>query len=366
MTRALSEDGSTCFVAQRVRGRAVGVGLVSLVLTVFTAGCSSPRGGWDLEVVQRGYPTLARLSGHRLGDMLPFASFEGDRVVLRACRFSSGRTIRVSGHGRGWPQAWARGAVSALDRGARGFALSLQDLAGNDPGSRVDSEIRILSLDATDEAAPIGLADTLSVCDISPAADGRTEVRGLLRGSVIRIKRARLDWRGNLVEVSGEEWVGALMHEIGHALGFAGHARTGDSILVRDQDRLRRAGRRALAGQPWRDETLEALYQLKPGQRLGTRRLSVEAISILHGIHQVVEGCLASSSRGVEIRSSVGDSQARVEWLLPDGRRLSVRMRHWRDELQAGGEITLRPDAATRLALQGVGSRLDEPRLLVD
>ena len=27
------------------------------------------------------------------------------------------------------------------------------------------------------------------------------------------------------------EWVGALMHELGHALGFAGHAAVGDSLV---------------------------------------------------------------------------------------------------------------------------------------
>ena len=234
---------------------------------------------------------------------------------------------------------------------------------GRGPG---EAEIDIQSIEPGNESAPSGLADTLSVCDVSRKSEESSAVRGLLLGAEIRIKRARLDWRGRQREATAEEWVGALMHEIAHALGFSGHAAMGDSVLVRDQRHLRWAGRRALAGQAWRDETLAALYQLRPGQRLGTRPLAAEAISILAEIRELVRRDSLTGSRRVEMRSSVGDRQGRIEWLLSDGRRLSVRLMHWRDELQSGGEITLRPDTTTRLELERAAQQQRNSGLLVD
>ncbi len=326
---------------------------VSLCLSWVALGCQPARGGWDLEALVGEYPAIETLPGHRLGDMLPFPSFEGDRVVLLACRFPAGEAIRVTGDGLDWPRAWARSAVTALDRGASGFALSLREPSGRFRGS-ADPQIRVTSLGPRAEDAPIGLADTLSVCDISRTRGvqgGRA--RGLLLGSAIRIKRARLDWRHQSLAATAEEWVGALMHEIGHAMGYSGHVATGHSILVRDERQLRRAGRRALAGEAWRDQTLEALYRIRPGQRLGTRPLAPESVLILSEIRELLKRDSVKGSRSVEVRSTVGDWQARVEWLLSDGSRLSVRMMHWRDELRVGGAMTLLPDAATRRVLAG-------------
>jgi hypothetical protein len=349
--------------AARSTGRSVVVFaslLLSILLSVFLAGCPSARRGWDLDALLGEYPAIAGPTRHRLADMLPYPSFENDQVVMLACRFPAGETIRVAGDGPGWPEAWAGLAVRALDRGARGFALELRTPAG-EPGLQNDLEIQITSIDPANGTGPRGLADTLSECDVSRKQGGRGEVRGVLVRSEIRIKRAGPDWRGQVRQATAEEWVGALMHEIAHALGFAGHAAMGDSILVREESRLRSAGRRVLAGEAWRDETLEALYQLRPGQRLGIRSLTADAVSTLAGIRELVKRDSLQSSRTVEIRSSVGDWQARVEWLLSGGRRLSVRLMYWRDELRSGGEISLLPDTRTRRALERLARHLEEP-----
>jgi hypothetical protein len=369
---AFPGDRSRPFAARSV-GRGVVVS-TALLFSIFLSGCPSAQGGWDVDALLREYPAIEGLTGHRLGDMLPFPSFEGDHVVMLACRFPAGETIRVAGGGSGWPEAWAGLAISALDRGARGFALDLMT-PSDESGRQNDPEIHITSIDPGNGSAPSGLADTLSECDVSRIQGARGEVRGVLVRSEIRIKRARPDWRDQAREATAEEWVGALIHEMAHALGFAGHAATGDSILVREESRLRGAGRRVLAGEAWRDETLEALYRLRPGQRLGIRSLSAAAISTLGEIRKLVKRDSFESSRTVEIRSNVGDWQARVVWLLSDGRRLSVRLTHWRDELRSGDEITLLPDPTTRLALERLarqrekgdkGEKDEESKLLVD
>jgi len=361
-TGADAEDRPAPFAMRSAHRRSCVVVTAWLLFATTILGCNPSRGGWDLSALLEEYPSLEGAGGHRLGDMLPFPAFEGDRVVLLACRFPNSQAIRVAGDGPGWPQEWARLAVTALDRGARGFRLELLS-ASSESADRGDLGIHVRSTALADGTGPRGLADTLSECDVSRLDGEEGGYRGLLVGSEIRINRSRLDVIGKAREATAEEWVGALLHEIAHALGFSGHAATGGSILVREQSRLRSAGRRVLAGEALRDETLEALYQLRPGQRLGTRPLSPGAISTLREIRELVKRDSLESARRVEARSSVGDWQARVQWQLSDGSRLGVRLLHWRDELRAGGEISLLPDATTR---QRLARQREEASLLVD
>lgn len=340
----------------------VAVLLSSISLWIVFLACDGSRGGWDFAALMEAYPSIGELEGHRLGDMLPFPVFEGDRVVLLACRYPPGQTIRVAGSGSDWPEDWGRAAVAALDRGEYGIDLAW---VSRDAGfsSRSEAEIRVFSMDAEEESGPRGAADTLNECDVSLAGREKRDYRGVLTGAEIRIRPTYRDGVDDPRAATAEEWVGALMHEIGHALGFAGHPQTGKSILYREPGRLRAAGRLALAGEPWHDETLEALYRIRPGQRLGSRSLSAEAVSTLLAIREVVERDSLGAERRAEVRSSVGDWEARVQWRLSDGSRLSVRLKHWRDELRSNSEITLVPDSATQRRL---ARSLDERMSLVD
>jgi hypothetical protein len=138
------------------------------------------------------------------------------------------------------------------------------------------------------------------------------------------------------------------MHELAHALGFSGHAGAGDSILVRDETRIRALGRLALRGESVPDETLEALYLVRPGQRLGVRRLKAGNVSWLDAIRGLDRDRSAAGSPSQGMFSSVGDQEARIVWRYADGSQLGVRLPHWRSELRSGAPITLRPDLTTR------------------
>ena len=315
-------------------------------------GCYAPRGGWDVDALAQQVPTIKELEGQRLGDMIPFPAFDaaGDQVFLIACRYSGDREIRVRGDGPGWSKGWADRAITAIDDSSERFELAPRSSTARDleKGDAL-SEIRIHGIDAADVEGPSGLADTLTECDVSSKAGGEGSYHGLLVGSDIRIRRNRLDVLGEARAATAAEWVGALMHELGHALGFSGHASGGDSILVREQSRLRAAGRQALAGNWHFDATLDALYQIPPGLVLGRRPLSAQSMETLRVIQEWVERDEMATRRSVAVRASVGDREARVQWRLGDGSRLGVRMLHWRDELRSGGELTLVPDRQTRL-----------------
>jgi len=334
----------------------IGNGL-RVALAISVLGCVPHRGGWDIDALEKKEPSIAALEGHRLGDMLPFPTLDGDRIVLVACRFAVGQPVRVAGRGAQWPDVWGQAAVRALDRSVGRVELVLDEEAG--PGVATRPEIEIVIIEAVAGAGPKGLGDTLSECDVSPIAsapDGlnpsstRTAsrtYRGRLTGAEIRMRRAQLDMAHRVREASADEWVGALMHELAHALGFAGHAGAGDSILVRDETRIRAAGRRALRGDTLPDETLEALYHLRPGQRLGVRRLKTEDAVWLQAI------------RELDRFSSVGDEEARLVWRYADGSQLGVRLPHWRSELRSGAPITLRPDRTTRRLIEAEAATLD-------
>ncbi len=298
---------------------------------------------------------------HRLGDLIPFPALVDDRIVLVACRFETGQRIRVAGAGSGWSQEWGRLAVSALDRGLRGVELDLLDADGLESAQKV--EIQIHSIAVPEAVGPSGLGDAYSECDVSVDENAAGQIRGVLVGSEIRIRRARRDLLGERRDASAEEWVGALMHEIAHALGFVGHAAVGDSILVREQSRLRAAGRRALGGRPWLDETLEALYQIPTGQRLGERRIKAESASTIQMLARMRETLSMQGPQSFVVRSSVGDLEARIQWRFEDGSRIGIRLPHWRDELRGGGEISLVADAQM---LQRMVRRTSDSRSLVD
>ena len=333
--------------------------LATLILTVL--GCVPPRGGWDVDALIAVEPSIARLEGQRLGDMIPFPALDGDRIALIACRFPVHQSVGVRGGGSQWPAGWGQAAVSALDRSVGRVDLVLEAEGGSP--TRARPGIEIVTIEAVGGEGPNGLGDTLSECDVSPigwSAKGASRAyRGLLTAAEIRMRRAQLDMKNQVRDATAEEWVGALMHELAHALGFPGHAALGNSILVRDETRIRAAGRRALRGETVPDETLEALYRLRPGQRLGSRRLKAEGTSWLDAVRELDRNRSAAGSSSVGLFSSVGDQAARIVWRYADGSQLGVRFPHWQRELRSGEAITLSPDRTTRQWIE-VSARLLE------
>ena len=339
-----------------------GVLAASLLLVV---GCVPLRGGWDSEALVASEPRVAALEGQRLGDMLPFPALDGDRIVLIACRYEAGDLVRVRGGGPQWPVEWARSAVRALDRSVARVDLILEDSGGSEMRPR--PTIDVVTVEAVGGAGPVGLGDTLSECDVSSMdssvdaskRDDGPRFRGVLTGAEIRMRRAQLDQTGQVREASAEEWVGALMHELAHALGFAGHVAVGDSILVRDEMEIRSAGRRALLGESVPDETLAALYQLRPGQILGSRTVQAEDVSWLRMIRELDRARSIGGRPSMGLFASVGDREARIVWRYADGSQLGLRFPNWQRELRRGDAITLRPDRQTRLLLSAAGAMTD-------
>jgi hypothetical protein len=345
---------------------------VAAVALLVLVACVPPRGGWDVDAVERSTPGLAALPGQRLGDMIPFPALESngrdDRIVLVACRYAPGATVRVRGEGVGWPIDWARASVAAIDarvpsvdvvllapdvgatpdpretRGARARP-DLRETPGvpetrDEPYGDPPAEIRVRLLEVAEGAGPQGMGDTLAACDVSPQANDGTP-RGLMLGAEIRMRAARPERIGRIRRAAADEWVGAFLHELGHAMGFTGHAALGDSVLVREAMRLRRLGRRALEGVPDDDATLAALYALPVGARLGSHPLDARGARALAEARAAVRVRERGGRAPVAVVSIAGDRAARIAWRYADGSEIAVRLPDYADGLRRGEALAL-------------------------
>lgn len=303
------------------------------------AACVPLRGGWDAEGLLAATPELAAIRGHRIGELTPHPAPDGERLRLVACRFADGAAIRVTGAGPGWPVDWAERAVVALDAALPAVALST--VAPRASGAGVSSSgepaIRADSIEDPDAKGPAGLGDTLVRCDVSRTVSGA--IRGILVDAEIRMRRRQRHWAGGVVVADREAWTAAFLHELGHALGFAGHVALGPSLVTRDQVELRTLARRALAAEPLVAPNVEALYALAPGRVLGEARIAPEARERWRAVLDEVAAFEQARGPATAILSQVGDRAARLEWRWADGERVAVRWPRWQAELAAGQPV---------------------------
>lgn len=341
--------------------------------------CVPARGGWDVDALRHARPAIAALEGERLGDMVPFPALALDEasrpptgrsapgktvdpaadpavehVSLVACRFAAPAAIRVRTAGPGWADAPGAKALSALASAIEPFGLALRPVASG------DFEIGIEAFLADGPELPEGLGDTLVECDVAPRADA-PGVRGRILRAEVRMRRSGRDAVGRVRIARDEEWTGALLHELGHALGFAGHAAAGDSMLVRDEFTLRAIGRGVLRGEPLDDATLRALHALEPGEALGSRRLAPADGDWVRAVRALDRSWRAAGGERAAVVASVGDREARWSLRYADGRRLGLRFPGWPERLREGREILVFPDRETletiRASLRNEGAR---------
>lgn len=334
------------------------------------AACVEPRGGWDQAVLEREQAALATRSGTRLGDLVPFPSFDFDRapdvadgasIDLVACRFPAGAVVPIRASGAGWSAESGDRVLAAFSAAAARFDLDLVRRA------EPPAAIEIVAQIGEGPTAPDGLGDTLVECDVEreSGADGARRVRGTIARAEIRMRRTGLDAAGRLRSASDAEWSGALLHELAHALGFSGHAATGDSLLVREQSRLREHGRAVLRGEPIDDATLAAFHALAPGQRLGVRRLADASVFWLRAVGEADRAWRGEGAVRVGVVASAGDREARISLRYADGRALRLRFPGWAEGLRSGRPIVAVPDREThdRLARRAAQALAVAPRL---
>jgi hypothetical protein len=265
------------------------------------------------------WPALARVEGQRLADLRPYYLPARGWLTLFACRWPDGAAIPVELPGDA--DAGERRALEAALAAWEGAGLGLRFERGARRGFGIEIRLR--------DAATAYQA--YSVVDCAVDAAGLEAAGDVLPARLVT---------ASLELVRGDpRLAGTALHELGHALGFQGHARRGDSVMLHDIDAVRRAGERALAGRPFADAALAALYALPSGAVLGR-------LALPPGRSQPVDDLFTrASARGwLGPLLRVGDREGRIAWLDPaTGETTSLRI---------GGLEQARSDPA-RLVLEG-------------
>jgi hypothetical protein len=138
--------------------------------------------------------------------------------------------------------------------------------------------------------------------------------------------------------------VGSALHELAHALGYQGHPRRGDSILLRDARKLLETSVRVGKGGAFRDATVSALYAVPSGTVLARVPL---APGSTRSVDRLAAAALREGWVGPFLQ--VGDSEGRVSWLNARGRRVTLALSGLRAALENPSRLSIEPTpSATR------------------
>ncbi len=316
------------------RGALVGL----LVSTLLPASCV-PRGGWDVRALENRHPQLAAHPRHRLADASPYFAPSAAGLALFLCRWPTGREVPVA-----LPvdatAAERELLLVALDAWqAAGLGVSFR-VAERVPGPLPRRGIEIDFVDDPERGAPAGSGDTVADCAIAgdtgqlrAATDstsgeppGQLPIAAELEYASVYLRRVLPDSLGRSQPLSSTELLGAAVHELGHALGFAGHVASGDSVMSAHGqiDSARRWGRRLEAGSPLDAPTLRALYALPSGVRVGWLPLRDAQLGSLRALAGRAE---SARLRGPFVR--VAEHSARLFWRERDGASCVLAVPDW-------------------------------------
>jgi hypothetical protein len=316
----------------------------------FAASCVPTRGGWDVAALAVRHPQLQAIPGQRLGDLAPFFWLEGEELVSFACRWSSARPVPV------WlePAAKARWqpiverALSSLEGAVPGLRFAPLATSADDRSWQEREGITIELLGGAAESTqstewtesterPLGSGDAVADCRIG-SLHGPAQLDATLQRASVRVASVQADALGRPTPLSEVEVFAALLHELAHALGFAGHVGAGDSPLRLASGDVRRVGRRAWRGEPLDWPTLRALYAVPSGAILARSSVAPETARLarLLGVAVAAGG---SGFEGPFARS--GERSAEIFWRIAGVRYLLwARRGSWPDDFE------LRPNAA--------------------
>ena len=312
------------------------------LLALAAAGCAPAL--WDAALLAAREPGLRAVGAHRLGDATPYLLPVDGEAVFFLCRWPTPASIAVS-----LPPEATPGQTQALEAALRawegaGLGVSFE------PGAHAGGGIELRFVDGPAQGAGPGrTATTLADCALAAGAptDDRQLAAQIVHAS-IELRREQLDPLGRRVPLSDAELAGSALHELGHALGFQGHVRVGESAMRFQVDAVRRAGRRLLAGEPFEDASVRALYAVPSGAVVARQRL-------VSGRTQPIDRLFALARSGELLGpiARMGDLEGQILFREAGGEALSVWLRGVAASLAgdpAALELLPGPRAARRLS----------------
>jgi hypothetical protein len=299
-----------------VRAQTLAIGLFAALALV---GCRAAF--FDARALAERHPSLGRAGAWALGDLIPYGLPAGDRLLLFSCRWLDGLPVRVSLPA---DRSIEEDRLLALALASWREALPGLDLRA--AGAREAAEISV-ELGAAVDGARAGGSSAGCVVDPDSLEHASDRVAAALVSARVSLRRTKPDLLGRERALEPAELLGAALHELGHAFGFQGHARSG-SVVRLEVEEVRRAGRDRLRGAGFEDAALRALYALPSGSVLAHRALAPE-------LRAPYEALRAAALRAALVgpRIEVGDREARFLWRDAQGRAYQLLVPDWPAQL---------------------------------
>lgn len=292
---------------------------------VLVTGCVPARGGWNLSDLSPDMRSEVSGGEARLLDLLPQPLPLGEEVILFLCRWPTDRPIAV-----GFPvDATARERRllnQALDawEGA-GLGVSFEEVEATQ--AQLEIEFPTLA-----QGRPKGTGDAMADCRIRLPQKESLQVEAHLTWASIHLVRELRNWKGQWVALSDDELLAAMLHELGHALGFPGHVASGNSIMLAERAIVRRIARSVAQGGALPAPELAALYRLPSGVRVGRLALDPAQQRTLATFDAQTQGLEGPFTR-------VGDLRARFFFLDRRGRARGITFENWSQVLRKGDAL---------------------------
>jgi len=174
------------------------------------------------------------------------------------------------------------------------------------------------------QSRPKGTGDALADCRVTFPLEGKGPLAAHLSFASIHLNRSLPSWKGVEVALDDDQLLSAMLHELGHALGFSGHVMSGDSIMVADKARVRAIARGVARGKTLPAPELVALYSVPSGLRVGHLPLEPAQKRLFNSLTDKAErlGWEGPFSR-------VGDVRALFFYRDDGGRRRGLQIENW-------------------------------------
>jgi hypothetical protein len=319
-----------------------GVALLLVAASAAVAGCADGAG----RALAERHPRLRAIAGQRLAESNPYVLLADGRATFFYCRWPDGAPIPVALPADASPDE--RRALEAALRAWEGAGLGVHFERVAPGAGAIDLT---LVGGAVDTAAGQDTANTVVDCRVAPLAEQPPDADPVVGARLVaaRIHIARTtnqDWQGHARPITPGELTGAALHELGHALGFQGHAHAGDTVMVREVERIARTGQEVLDGVGFADPSLRALYALPSGTVLARVEVGRCRTDLVDRMARLGE---AHGLAGPYLR--VGEVVERLFWRAPDGGEYGLIVGHLREALRDPTRLLVLPESSVRASL---------------
>lgn len=308
-------------------------------------GCGVGTGGWKGKELSAQTVEWQEVKGQHLLDVLATPSIGPRRVDLLLCRWQTGVPIRVA-----WPANATERERVAFERARVAWSSVVEGLELVDAENDAETDIRVAIVGADDPLAPSGTADTVTDCVVDAGASALADPaeRGRIVGASIVMRRENVDWAGATSPMSDDELLGTVLHELGHALGIAGHLGgwRARSVMSAELSAVRRVARRVAKGGKLEAPTMLALYTVPLGTGVGVTGFSSRLRPSLDALADLAaeEGWRGPFGRA-------GGDSAHVFWQTPGGSHPGVLTFEWSNGVRGKRALAWRLSVSARTAL---------------